>query len=210
MAEGDPRDRAARERLADAVRELIDHLADADAPPKVLEEAAGEVERLAELLGPHPRRGPKSPNMPDLENLQSSFWRDPVIGRSNPVAPPIEITIEEGLVQGRVRLGLAYEGPPGYAHGAVIAGAFDQILGLANLASGNVGMTGTLKVRYRRPTPLDTDLLFEGWADRVEGRKIYTEGRLLAGENVTAEAEGVFVNLLYQRAAELFPGRRRA
>ena len=200
----------ARERLADAVRKLIDHLVDAEAPPEVFEEAAAEVERLAEFLGPHPRRGPKQPSLPDLQNLQSHFWRDPVVGRSNPIAPPVEIEISEGLVQGRVTLGFAYEGPPGYAHGAVIAGVFDQILGLANLASGNVGMTGTLRVRYRRPTPLHTGLLFEGWADRVEGRKIYTEGRVLAGDKVTAEAEGVFVNLLYQRAVELFPRRKRA
>jgi acyl-coenzyme A thioesterase PaaI-like protein len=200
----------ARELLADAVRTLIEQLVDSDAPPEDLERAAKEVERLAETLEPHPRRGPKHPTLPDLERLQEHFWRDPVIGRSNPVAPPFDIEVEDGLVRGRVRLGLAYEGPPGYAHGAVIAGAFDQILGLANLASGNVGMTGTLKVRYRRPTPLHTDLVIEGWADHTEGRKIYTEGRLLAGDKVTAQAEGVFVNLLYQRAVELFPRRKQA
>jgi acyl-coenzyme A thioesterase PaaI-like protein len=203
-------EREAREHLADAVRGLIEQLVDSDAPPEDLERGAKEVEQLAASLEPHPRRGPKHPNLPDLQRLQEHFWRDPVIGRSNPVAPPIDIEVEDGLVRGRVRLGLAYEGPPGYAHGAVIAGAFDQILGLANLASGNVGMTGTLKVRYRRPTPLHTDLLIEGWADHVEGRKIYTEGRLLAGDKVTAEAEGVFVNLLYQRAVELFPRRKQA
>ena len=31
---------------------------------------------------------------------------------------------------------------------------FDEILGMANIASGHPGMTGTLKVRYLRPTPL--------------------------------------------------------
>ena len=202
--------REARERLADALRAAIDHVVDSEAPPEVFRQAAEEVERLAELLGPHPRRGPKQPHVPDLENLQETFWRDPVVGRSNPVAPPLEVEIEDAVVLARGNLGFAYEGPPGYVHGAVIAGAFDQVLGLANLASGNVGMTGTLTVRYRKPTPLHTDLVFEGWADRVEGRKIFTVGELRAGEELTAEAEGVFVNLLERRAVELFPRRRRA
>jgi acyl-coenzyme A thioesterase PaaI-like protein len=197
-------DRAARERLADALRAAIDHVVDSTAPPEVFEQAAAEVERLAALLGPHPRHGPKSPSLPDLNELQETFWRDPVVGRSNPVAPPVEIEISDGVVTGRTTLGFAYEGPPGYAHGAVIAGIFDQILGLANLASGNVGMTGTLTIRYRRPTPLQSELIFVGKTERVSGRKIYVKGTVHAGGTLTAEAEGLFVNLQRPRAAEYF------
>ena len=144
----DAGDREPRERLADAVRSLIEHLVDGDAPPGELERVASEVERLAATLDPHPRRGPKLPELPDLDDLQRTFWRDPVVGRSNPIAPPVEVEIHESIVRGRAKLGLAYEGPPGYAHGAAIAGTFDQLLGIANLASGNAGMTGTLTVRY--------------------------------------------------------------
>lgn len=164
------------------------------------------MERLAELLGPHLRHGPKQPSLPDLGELQNTFWRDPVVGRSNPVAPPVDVVIDGDLVTGRATLGFAYEGPPGYAHGAVIAGIFDQILGLANLASGNVGMTGTLTIRYRRPTPLQTELVFTGRTERVSGRKIYVRGALHAEGELTAEAEGLFVNLLRPRASEYFEG----
>ena len=148
---------AERERLADAVRHLIEITTTSDAPAEELERAAAEVEGLAERLAPHPRHGPKQPHLPDLRDLQRTFWRDPVIGRSNPIAPPVDVEIRDEVVTGRANLGLAHEGPPGYVHGAVIAGVFDQILGLANLASGNVGMTGTLTIRYLRPTPLSTD-----------------------------------------------------
>src|SRR5947208_1612146 len=209
-AEVCPEDRPARERLADALRAAIDHVVDSTAPREVFEQAAAEVERLAELLGPHARHGPKTPSLPDLGNLQATFWRDPVVGKSNPVAPPVEIEIADGLVTGRATLGFAYEGPPGYAHGAVIAGIFDQILGLANLASGNVGMTGTLTIRYRKPTPLHTELVFEGKTERVSGRKIYVKGTVHAGDTLTAEAEGLFVNLLRPRAAEYFDGEAPA
>ena len=147
----------------------------------------------SEFLGPHPRRGPKQPHLPDLGDLQRTFWRDPIVGKSNPIAPPVEIEIVERVVRGRVNLGYGYEGPPGYVHGAVIAGIFDQILGLANLASGNVGMTGTLTIKYRKPTPLDVELRLEGAVDRAEGRKTFVRGSLFAGDDLLGEAEGLFV-----------------
>src|SRR5207302_9468306 len=101
-----------RERLADAIREVIDHVVDSKAPDAVLEQAAAEVQRLAEVLGPHPRRGPKQPHLPDLADLQCTFWRDPVIGRSNLIAPPVEIEItDDRVVIGRVDVGYGYEGP---------------------------------------------------------------------------------------------------
>jgi acyl-CoA thioesterase FadM len=56
-------------------------------------------------------------------------------------------------------------------------------------------MTGTLTIRYRKPTPLDTELRFEAAVQRVEGRKIFAEGRLYAGDVLTAEAEGIFISV---------------
>ena len=39
------------------------------------------------------------------------------------------------------------------------------VLGAAQTFSGAPGMTGTLTIRYRKPTPLHTDLRFEGRFD---------------------------------------------
>ena len=61
--------------------------------------------------------------------------------------------------------------------------------------SGNPGMTGTLTIRYRKPTPLDTELRFEATVQRIEGRKIFCEGRMYAGDVLTAEAEGLFISV---------------
>ena len=49
------------------------------------------------------------------------------------------------------------------------------------------------RCRYRRATPLCTELAFEGVVDQVEGRKIFTRGTVLANGVVTAEAEGLFI-----------------
>ena len=111
------------------------------------------------------------------------------------------------MIRGAANLGAAYEGPPGYVHGAIIAAIFDMLLGLANVASGNPAMTGTLTVRYRRPTPLHTDLAFEARTARTEGRKVIATGTVAAGGELTAEAEGIFVSLELDRAIEYFTER---
>ena len=54
-----------------------------------------------------------------------------------------------------------YEGPPGCVHGGVIALVFDELLGAANIAAGSPGMTGTLTIRYREPTPIRTEIRLE-------------------------------------------------
>ncbi|MEX2459669.1 MAG: PaaI family thioesterase [Actinomycetota bacterium] len=192
------------ERLADAVRRLIRLAVATDAPPEVLEEAVAELEAVADRLESHPRRGAKEPILPDLKELQATFSADPVIGVRNPIAPPVEAWVEGHDVHGRVTFERPYEGPPGYVHGAVIAAVFDLMCGLANLAAGNAGMTGTLTIKYLRPTPLDREIHIECRQIGAEGRKTFIGGRFLDGSKVTAEVEAVFVSLMGTRAAEYF------
>ena len=79
-------------------------------------------------------------------------------------------------------------------HGGFVAAAFDEVLGYTQSLSGAPGMTGTLTVRYRKPTPLHEELLFEASLVRVDGRKIFTQATVSAGGVLTAEAEGIFVS----------------
>jgi acyl-coenzyme A thioesterase PaaI-like protein len=78
-------------------------------------------------------------------------------------------------------------------HGGVVSLLFDQIMGHHHVTVGVPGMTGTLRVRYRRPTPLFTELRFEVRTGKLRGRKITTLGQLRAGDELTAEAEGLFI-----------------
>ena len=75
----------------------------------------------------------------------------------------------------------------------MIAGIYDELLASANLAIKAGGPTGTLTVRYRRPTPLYSLLRFEGWVEGMDERKVYTKGHCLAGDQVVSEAEAIFV-----------------
>jgi acyl-coenzyme A thioesterase PaaI-like protein len=120
---------------------------------------------------------------------------DVMAGTYNPLALPIRMDWDDPIARGHARFTAPYEGPPQCVHGATIAGAFDQVLNMANLMSGTPGMTGTLTVKYRAPTPLEEDLVFEAEVQSVKGRRITTHGTLRHGDTVTATAEGVFVDL---------------
>ncbi len=69
------------------------------------------------------------------------------------------------------------------------------MLSVANLRAGAAGPTAHLRLQFRKPTPLRTPLRYEGWLERTAGRRIHSAGRLLAGQDVTVEAEGIFVHL---------------
>jgi hypothetical protein len=77
----------------------------------------------------------------------------------------------------------------------MIALLFDEILGNANIIAGRPGMTGTLTIRYRRPTPLLVPLELEARQIRVEGRKIMTTGTITVAGEITAEAEAIFIEV---------------
>ena len=149
----------------------------------------------------------KPPSQPANAGEPFGFFdHSPMLGRANPLAPPIELRLEDGRIIGRATFGAAYEGPPGSVHGGFVAAAFDEVLGSTQSLSGAPGMTGRLTVHYRSPTPLHTELRFEGELVSVTGRKILTRGELFAGDILCAEAEGLFISVDIAKFAEL---RRR-
>ena len=208
----------ARRRLADAMRRVIERLTTSDAPEAELEVAATRLEEYAERLAQHPRRdryvGVSESALADeaREDAEAEggghFDYSPMIGRSNPLAPPIEVEADaEGYVTARVVFGSAYEGPPGCVHGGYVAAAFDEVLGYAETFSGAPGMTGTLTVVYRSPTPLHTEVVFRAKIEKVEGRKVYVHGTLHAGERLCAESDAIFVSIKPGRYLELMKER---
>jgi acyl-coenzyme A thioesterase PaaI-like protein len=202
---------AERRRLASAMRRVIEVLVHSDAPEAELRTAADRLEEYATHMEGHPRN-PRYEGFAEASasgDVRAFFDHSPLIGRANPLAPPLQLEADEAAqrIYGRVHFGSAYEGPPGCVHGGWVAAAFDEALGFAQSLSASPGMTGTLTVRYRKPTPLHTDLRFECWVDRVEGRKVFAAGTLHAGDLLTAEAEGIFISIDPGRFAHLLEAR---
>ena len=192
--------RTAWHRLASAIRSINEALMDMDAHEDDLNAAAEAVEQFAVNLE-KTRTGHQHWGFAESSTAgtpRAMLDRSPIVGRGNPVAPPLTFTTEGDQVVGRGKFGLQYEGPPGSVHGGYIAAALDELLGMAQSLSGKAGMTGTLTVRYRKPTPLHVELAMAARVERVEGRKIFVSGEIRAGGMLCAEAEGIFVSVDFE------------
>jgi hypothetical protein len=159
--------------------------------------AADAARRLAEDLERAAGPGKAPRRFVGTDGRRIFLPTGPMTGAENPLAPPARIWTVEGTdgpeLRGTVRFGYPYEGPPTCVHGGVLAELFDEVLGAALVAAGRPGMTGTLTVRYRRPTPLQADLDIVARATTVEGRKLGVWGATLHAGEPTAEAHGVFI-----------------
>ena len=167
--------------LLDATRHLADCVWRSLASPEVRGAVATEVARLAEQLGPFeqvvPVRTPIGATLP---------------GRGHPLLPPFVRGPDDDRWIGTVTYTAAHGGAGDAVHGGQVTLLFDEILG-GVAASIAPSRTATLTVNYRALTPVGVELTIEGWVERVEGRKVHTAGRLLEGERVCADAEGLFV-----------------
>jgi thioesterase superfamily protein len=189
-------------RLAAAMRRIAGVAVALPLSDEAAAAAAAEVGALADRLEAAAPAQKRTRLQPTTEgHAQDHFPTSPVIGFANPVAPPVEVWAVSGEggqreIRGRVTFGYQYEGPPTCVHGGVIAELFDELLGLANIIVGQAGMTGTLNVRYRRPTPLLAPLELESRFTGREGRKIFTWGGIYYQGELTAEADGIFIEVL--------------
>jgi len=199
---------AERRRLSTAMRTVIEDLVRTEAPAEDLARAADALEAVAASLSRHPKRTGlegygESANAGDIHAL---FDYSPVIGRCNPLAPPLELRAVDSRVKGRGMFGAAYEGPPRHVHGGMVAAAFDEVLGFAQSLTGAPGMTAMLTVRYRRPTPLGKELAIDAGVDRVDGRKIHASASISCDGQVTAEAEGLFISVRREKFLDMLGG----
>ena len=185
------RQRALYGPLAQSIRELADASIRTEVEDDEVRAAQAEIEAITARL--RTRELPGSYGVRFSSSGTSRAWGNAVVGARNPIAPPVEVqTDPAGRAWADFRLGAAYEGPPSLVHGGVSALILDQLLGEAAGAGRKPGMTGTLTVRYRRPTPLGA-LHGEAHIDRVEGVKTFVVGHLADAGGVTVEAEGVFI-----------------
>ncbi|MDP7541821.1 MAG: PaaI family thioesterase [Acidimicrobiales bacterium] len=200
-------ERSAGIRLADEVRALLVDLHTLDPTAEVLGEAADRVAAVRDSLGDVVRwrwyEVPADEVDEDDEARLRVEYRDHSLfrGGRSPLAPPLAVTTggddaDKPIVVGEVRVDRCHEGPPGRIHGGYVAGLFDDVLsGTLGLVDAGQAFTARLQIRYRKPTPIDVDLRFEAWVERHSGRRLIARARCLAGGEVTAEAEALFVTV---------------
>lgn len=94
----------------------------------------------------------------------------------------------------RFKLLRHYVGPPGHAHGGIIATILDESMGKATIPRGVTVVTKEMIVEYVKPVPLGKPLIAEGWEQSVHGRvhRNVAEIRNPEGE-VLARSQGTFI-----------------
>jgi acyl-coenzyme A thioesterase PaaI-like protein len=206
-------ERDTRRRLAAALRPIIAMAVAGSLDDDAVADAAQAIEavsaRLVEKAGP----GRLPRQQPDISRPPQEFFpTSPITGMINPLSPPVRVEVVDGVDGGYPEIVAAanfdypYEGPPTCVHGGVIAETFDEVLGAANMVAGNPAMTGTLTIRYRRPTPLRTDLRIVARCTGRDGRKIHTWAAMYHGDLMTAEAEGIFIEVAPTRFVAIAEG----
>jgi acyl-coenzyme A thioesterase PaaI-like protein len=194
-----PRGDTAESRLAEAVRRLMDASVVTNADDDEMREVADCIDAIsAQLEGPDAARLAKGTRWPSRAKMvQGDRDHNPVAGPANPLSPPMNVEVldaETDEVGAEVTMRPIHEGPPGGVHGGWVASLLDQLLGIANIASGNPAMTGELTVRYRRPTPIGVPLTLRARTESAEGRRITTTGEIRTADGeVTASAVGLFI-----------------
>jgi hypothetical protein len=171
----------------ESFRDLQDTIAAAN-PPEAVWERAGQV--CCDLIGElkpwwAPERGQPSGTRIDLP------------GRGDPLLLPLVLLESTAtFLRGRVVFRRLHLGGGGAAHGGTLPLLFDEVLGrLSNSGDRPTARTAYLKVNYRHITPLDTELDVDARFERQEGRKRWISGRLLHGDTLLADAEGLFIQL---------------
>lgn len=192
--------------LAAAVRRLIALTVSSAAPPEETARAAAELDAVAERLAvfvPEPVPYLYVTDADPDSGPDDIAPFDVVHGEYNPLALPVQMSLEPPKAIGRAQFTKPYEGPPGCVHGAVLCAVFDMVFTAANRLANAAGPTVELSVRYRRPTRLETDTVFEGWVSDRTGRITTAAGRAVQGDAVTVEATGRFVRLPRERVMRL-------
>lgn len=86
----------------------------------------------------------------------------------------------------------SFEGPPGHAHGGIVASVFDELLSELAQHVAFPSLTTKLEVTFLRPVPLATALDARCTVAKATGRSTVIEGVLEHGGTVHATALGLF------------------
>ena len=98
--------------------------------------------------------------------------------------------------------GVAYfsaycEGPPGAAHGGMIAAMLDQAMGVCVIAASGPCVTLHLECDYRKFLPSDSEVRVRCHVERSDGRKHWLVGEItsLDGETVHATGKTLYLEI---------------
>jgi acyl-coenzyme A thioesterase PaaI-like protein len=101
-----------------------------------------------------------------------------------------------GGVEGRFFVKQDHQGPPGFAHGGVIAAALDEAMALLLKGQGTAALTGRLEVDLLAPVPVGAFVTVRAQLLESGERKLVLTADAAVEVQTAARARGVFVRPL--------------
>jgi acyl-coenzyme A thioesterase PaaI-like protein len=116
-------------------------------------------------------------------------------GLANLFGLQLEVEVVDGRVEGRFFVKQDHQGPPGFAHGGVIATALDEAMALLVHGEGVHAVTRRLEVDLLGPVPVGSFVSVTGWVESRSERQLELRAELrgeAASERPLARAAGTF------------------
>jgi acyl-coenzyme A thioesterase PaaI-like protein len=102
---------------------------------------------------------------------------------------------EDGGVAGRFFVKQDQQGPPGFAHGGVIAAALDEAMAILLHDDGTHALTRGLDVELSAPAAVGTYVEVRAEIAESEGRRIVLSATASGEDGPVASARGTFVKV---------------
>ena|ERR1700704_593343 len=101
-------------------------------------------------------------------------------GHDNPQGMRLKFSLDEETHQAicHFKLSRRYTGPPGHAHGGIIATILDEAMGKVNKFRNVLALTGSMEIKYLRPVPLGQPLTVTAHEQSVDGRRHINVGEI--------------------------------
>jgi acyl-coenzyme A thioesterase PaaI-like protein len=115
-------------------------------------------------------------------------------GPDNPVGLHLHFDVDGDHVAAKVRLAANYQGWRDIAHGGIVMALLDEAMAHAAGFAGHRGVTASVKVRFRRPVPIDRMVDVRGRVTWHRRNVLGVEASILEAGVVLAQAEGSFVS----------------
>ncbi len=119
-----------------------------------------------------------------------------------------ELDLDAKRIRGRFVLGANYAGGAGFAHGGIIAVVLDEAMGKLSKLTDEKAVTAELNVAFRKPVPVDQEIVVEGWQEEEQGRNRLRVGEIRdARGNLLARGTARFVAIDEQHFERLRSAR---
>jgi uncharacterized protein (TIGR00369 family) len=105
-----------------------------------------------------------------------------------------ELDQESRRASGKFVLGPRYAGGAGFVHGGIIAVLLDEAMGKISKLSDERAVTAEMNIEYRKPVPVDAEIVVSGWQEEEKGRNRFRIGEIHDAQgNLLARGRGRFV-----------------